>query len=339
MLLCKLIKLQVGVPEYMVKQLEAEGKQEVSIEDILRQSEPSLKQVALKGDALTAYTSKDRPQALSKAELCGLSTTCLADVLPDLDTESDEAKEQLLEVLSGRVVMAADEGRKLAPWSLCYAGHQFGSYASQLGDGSVRFPQCCDTPYRMPSSEYRRAISILTTSAPAYPSPAGFFNPPVAELQLKGAGRTPFSRFADGLAVLRSSVREYLGSEAVAALGIPTSRALSLVHLPDLPVRREQPETGAVVCRVAPSWLRIGNFEMCNERSAWNDVLKLSRYVCEKLYGYDLAKEGHRVNRLVLKEVAQRNAVMVAAWQAYGFCHVCFILLLCSESSDARSRA
>lgn len=75
---------------------------------------------------------------------------------------------------------------------------------------------------------------------------------------LAGAGRTPYSRFADGLAVLRSSIREYLGAEAVAALGIPTSRALALVHLPDVKVRRETLENAAIVTRVAGSWIRIG---------------------------------------------------------------------------------
>lgn len=73
-----------------------------------------------------------------------------------------------------------------------------------------------------------------------------------------GAGRTPYSRFADGLAVLRSSIREYLGAEAVAALGVPTSRALALVHLPDVKVRRERMENAAIVTRVAGSWIRIG---------------------------------------------------------------------------------
>lgn len=78
------------------------------------------------------------------------------------------------------------------------------------------------------------------------------------ELQLKGAGRTPYSRFADGLAVLRSSVREYLGAEAVAALGLPTSRALALIGIPDVRVRRETMETAAIVTRVSSSWIRIG---------------------------------------------------------------------------------
>lgn len=78
------------------------------------------------------------------------------------------------------------------------------------------------------------------------------------ELQLKGGGRTPFSRFADGLAVLRSSIREFLGAEAMAALGVPTSRALAIVGIPDVHVRREKMEGAAIVTRVAASWIRIG---------------------------------------------------------------------------------
>ena len=147
-------------------------------------------------------------------------------------------------------------------------------------------------------------------------------SPPVAEMQLKGAGRTPFSRFADGLAVLRSSVREYLGSEAMAALKIPTSRALSLIQLPDLEVVREQRETGAVVCRVAPSWIRIGSFQLLEYRDDMDSLLQLARYVAEQVFGYDLEKHGHEVAKLILKEAAIRNAYMVAAWQVYGFMHV-----------------
>jgi len=162
----------------------------------------------------------------------------------------------------------------------------------------------------------------MTTDAPPAPSPANYYNPPIAELQLKGSGRTPFSRFADGLAVLRSSVREYLGSEHMAALNIPTSRALALVHLPDLEVIRESRETGAIVTRVAPSWVRIGNFEIQKERREWDNILKLARYLVEHVYGYDLAQKNKEVARTVLREVANRNAIMVAGWQVYGFMHV-----------------
>jgi uncharacterized protein YdiU (UPF0061 family) len=117
-----------------------------------------------------------------------------------------------------------------------FPGHQFGSFAGQLGDG--------------------RAISLLST--PATESVAASTGLRTVELQLKGAGRTPYSRFADGLAVLRSSIREYLGAEAVAALKVPTSRALALVHLPEVKVRRETMENAAIVMRASGSWIRIG---------------------------------------------------------------------------------
>ena len=98
----------------------------------------------------------------------------------------------------------------------------------------------------------------LSVSTPATTDVEKLTGYPTLELQLKGAGRTPYSRFADGLAVLRSSVREFLGSEAMAALGQPTSRALALVGLPDVKVHRETMETAAIVTRVASSWIRIG---------------------------------------------------------------------------------
>ena len=107
----------------------------------------------------------------------------------------------------------------------------------------------------------------------------------------------------------------------MAALSIPTSRALSLIHLPDLEVVREQRETGAVVCRVAPSWLRIGSFQIHKERSDWDKLLALAQYAASELFGLDLAKDGDKVVQTVLKEVARRNAIMVAGWQAYGFMH------------------
>lgn len=99
------------------------------------------------------------------------------------------------------------------------------------------------------------APSVSTPTTPEVKEATGFSS---LELQLKGAGRTPYSRFADGLAVLRSSIREYLGAEAMAALRLPTSRALALVGIPDVKVRRETVETAAIVTRVASSWIRIG---------------------------------------------------------------------------------
>ena len=105
-------------------------------------------------------------------------------------------------------------------------------------------------------------------------------------MQLKGAGRTPYSRFGDGLATLKSSVREFLVSEYMAALGIPTSYSLCVVSLPDLPVLRETSTTAAVNMRIAPSWLRIGNFELHSMRGEWESVRVLGEYVAREMYGW-----------------------------------------------------
>ncbi|KAF8588280.1 UPF0061-domain-containing protein [Ramaria rubella] len=237
------------------------------------------------------------------------------DVYPAEDAvRPDRAREVLTDVLSGHTVLfGTSEETEYAPWSLRYSGHQFGSWAGQLGDG--------------------RAISILETPHPSDPNL-------VYELQLKGAGRTPFSRGADGLAVLRSSIREYLGAEAIHALGIPTTRSLAMVLYPSLPVQRESPtpEKAAVVTRVAPSFIRIGNFEGLNpppnvfsfsftgQQSAhWEGLRILGEWVSRRVLQLNLGP-GKDENppawgkELVL-ECARRNARMVAGWQVYGFMH------------------
>lgn len=168
------------------------------------------------------------------------------------------------------------------------------------------------------------------------------------EIQLKGAGRTPFSRSADGLAVLRSSIREYLCSEgkdimffqrpythyqlAMQALHIPTTRALALVSLPALPVAREQMETACVTTRVAPSFIRIGNFEALNgptnmfffgggqQKPDLEALRILGEYVARDVLKLDL-KDGEAWGEKLVLDVAKRNAEMVAGWQAYGFMH------------------
>jgi uncharacterized protein YdiU (UPF0061 family) len=323
----------------------------MNVEDFLASLEPDPSDglAAVDGDGKpVAFSSENRRESLGTPMLAGLSRKCIEDILPGLDvgdawrylkegkdapgsngtddqhanggaqavigdapSTSAEARKraELTQFLAGHVVRveAPKEGSKgFAPWSLCYGGHQFGSWAGQLGDG--------------------RAISILTTPAQFPDYHGSTYYPPVAELQLKGAGRTPYSRFADGLAVLRSSVREYLGSEAMAALGIPTSRALSLVHLPDVTVRREELETAAVVCRIAPSWLRIGSFELLWSRDDWDTLRDLVNYAGNEVFG--LNKGGKRQDNqdkslaaFTLREVARRNAKTFAGWQAHAFCH------------------
>ncbi|MCX7071339.1 MAG: YdiU family protein [Gammaproteobacteria bacterium] len=182
-----------------------------------------------------------------------------------------------------------------APWpgfdarASVYAGHQFGQFVPQLGDG--------------------RALSIAEISdAVGRPQ----------ELQLKGAGPTPYSRHADGRAVLRSSIREYLCSEAMHALGIPTTRALALVGSPQ-PVRRETMETAAVVCRVAPSFLRFGHFEFWYYRREHERLQPLADHLIAGHFPeFDGDPDRHAK---WLTEVVERTARLMAQWQAVGFCH------------------
>ncbi|MCZ4306256.1 YdiU family protein [Zoogloeaceae bacterium G21618-S1] len=169
-----------------------------------------------------------------------------------------------------------------------YSGHQFGAWAGQLGDG--------------------RAHLLGEIRTPHGPW----------ELQLKGAGRTPYSRMGDGRAVLRSSIREFLCSEAMAALGIPTTRALSLVAS-ELPVPRETMETAAVVTRMAPSFVRFGSFEhwMANKRP--DELRQLADYVIDRFY--PAARETADPALAMLAEVSRRTAALMAQWQAVGFMH------------------
>ncbi|GAA5948809.1 hypothetical protein JCM3765_003908 [Sporobolomyces pararoseus] len=271
----------------------------------------------------TAYTcDKREASTFPQAKLLSISQKLLDEWIPNLDignedgTEQEQkVRQQFIDVVAGKTVLSVKgkEGEKeegegngitgFAPWAQAYAGHQFGSFAGQLGDG--------------------RAISIACTPPTEEVAAKTGFR--TIELQLKGAGRTPYSRFADGLAVLRSSVREYLGAEALAALRIPTSRALALVHLPTLHVLRERVENAAIVTRVSGSWLRIGSFELPSYRTEWETLRKLSSYTGRQVFGFEdsQARENeHRSMALsVVREVSRRTAIMIAGWQAYGFCH------------------
>jgi len=178
------------------------------------------------------------------------------------------------------------------PLASVYSGHQFGVWAGQLGDG--------------------RAILLGELDTPLGPQ----------ELQLKGSGLTPYSRMGDGRAVLRSSIREYLCSEAMHGLGIPTTRALCVMGS-DQPVRREEVETAAVVTRVAPSFIRFGHFEHFFARGQHDELRKLADYVIDRFYPECRSSgrfEGNAYAAL-LEQVSERTAAMVAQWQAVGFCH------------------
>lgn len=174
------------------------------------------------------------------------------------------------------------------PLAAVYSGHQFGVWAGQLGDG--------------------RALLLGGVSH------AGKHQ----ELQLKGSGMTPYSRMGDGRAVLRSSVREFLCSEAMAGLNIPTSRALCIIGT-DQMVFRETPETGAVVTRVAPSFIRFGSFEHWYYNDRIDDLRELADYVIEHSYP-ELQEHGNKYQSL-LYEVTKRTAELIAQWQAVGFMH------------------
>jgi uncharacterized protein YdiU (UPF0061 family) len=196
---------------------------------------------------------------------------------------ADLATPDFVAAFTGNTVPA-----RAQPLSAVYSGHQFGVWAGQLGDG--------------------RAIllgEIATADGPM-------------ELQLKGAGLTPYSRMGDGRAVLRSSIREFLCSEAMFALGIPTTRAL-VVTGSNQPVVRENIETAAVVTRMSPSFVRFGSFEHWYYRDKQDELRTLADYVLRTFYPELLDTE--KPYKALLAEVTRRTARMIAHWQAVGFMH------------------
>ena len=195
--------------------------------------------------------------------------------------------EALLQRLSGNPVPNMPDD--LMPLASVYSGHQFGHWAGQLGDG--------------------RALLLGELI-----SPQGRH-----EVQLKGAGRTPYSRGGDGRAVLRSSIREFLCSEAMHALGIPTTRALCVTGSP-APVRRETVETAAVVTRLAPSFIRFGHFEHFSHGGRHQELRQLADFVIDQFYPECRQADGNPYAAL-LAAVTRRSAELVAQWQAVGFCH------------------
>lgn len=260
-----------------------------------------------------------RPVPTEDPELLAVSSQALKDIGL---AESEATSEELKQVVAGNKFYWTEEDGGIYPWAQCYGGWQFGSWAGQLGDG--------------------RAISLFETTNPG--------TKVRYEIQIKGAGKTPYSRFADGKAVLRSSIREFVVSEALNALKIPTTRALSLTLCPKSKVSRERLEPGAIVARFAETWLRIGTFDIQRARGARKIIRQLADYIAEDVFpGWESlpgvlagdearseahldpprnvpkdelqGQEGEEQNRYarLYREIVRRNAKTVGAWQAYGF--------------------
>lgn len=207
---------------------------------------------------------------------------------------SDCESELFTKLCSGNALL-----KSMKPYAMCYGGHQFGNWAGQLGDG--------------------RAINlgeVVNNKGDHW------------MLQLKGAGATPYSRTADGLAVLRSSVREFLCSEAMFHLGVPTTRALSLCKTGDSVWRdmfydgHPAHEQGAVVCRAAPSFLRFGNFEIFSSRNDTQTLKKLLDYTITSHFPHLVSGDiDEHTYLLWFAEVCDLTQDMIVHWQRVGFVH------------------
>ncbi|PHR26337.1 MAG: hypothetical protein COA38_15000 [Fluviicola sp.] len=222
----------------------------------------------------------------SNPKLLHVSSSFLDELKLEIDDE-----DEFLKVVSGAIPY-----RSAKSYAMCYGGHQFGNWAGQLGDG--------------------RAINIAELN----------IDSSNWKFQLKGSGPTPYSRGSDGLAVLRSSIREYLCSEAMHYLGIATTRALSLVTTGDQ-VPRDimytgdvKDEPGAIVCRVSPSFVRIGSFEIFTSRRDIENLKKLTDHVIQEHYPH-LGEPSKETYLNFFQEVVNRTKTMIVHWQRVGFVH------------------
>ncbi|WP_339893523.1 YdiU family protein [uncultured Algibacter sp.] len=228
------------------------------------------------------------PKQTANSELLHVSPEMLKNIgLTDVDAKSDD----FLNVFTGNEVL-----QDATPYAMCYGGHQFGNWAGQLGDG--------------------RAINLFEVE----------HNNKNWVLQLKGAGETPYSRTADGLAVLRSSIREYLCSEAMFHLGVPTTRALSLALSGDQVLRdvmydgNSAYEKGAIVCRTAESFLRFGSYQIFSARQDEETLKTLVDYTIKHHFSH-LGKPSKEIYIQFFKEVSERTLDMIIHWQRVGFVH------------------
>lgn len=227
-----------------------------------------------------------QPTPVKSPYLIAISPSLLTQF--DIDRTITNSPE-FVEIFSGNRVHHNSK-----PLAAVYSGHQFGVWAGQLGDG--------------------RAILLGELSA----NSATATQSELHEIQLKGAGMTPYSRMGDGRAVLRSSVREFLCSEAMAGLGIPSSRALCIIGS-DQYTMREMPEKTAIVTRTAPSFIRFGSFEHWYYNNKPEQLQQLADFVIDNYYP-DLKELANPYQEL-LREVVKRTAELVAQWQCVGFMH------------------
>jgi serine/tyrosine/threonine adenylyltransferase len=230
----------------------------------------------------STFATPTAPTALPAAHWVARNERLRADLrLPsEFWTQHDT-----LQALTGNVVLTGS-----SPYASVYSGHQFGQWAGQLGDG--------------------RALNLGDIDTPFGPQ----------TLQLKGAGPTPYSRRGDGRAVLRSSIREYLASEAMHGLGVATTRALCVTGSPGL-VRREEVETAAVVTRVAPSFVRFGHFEHFASNGLMDELQALADWVVAQHMPHLQALQGPARYTGLLQAITHSTAELMAQWQAVGFCH------------------
>lgn len=228
------------------------------------------------------------PRVPTKPVLVHASDEMLEEIGLD---KADKNSEEFLKVFSGAKVLENTD-----PYAMCYGGHQFGNWAGQLGDG--------------------RAINLTEI----------VHDNQRWTLQLKGAGATPYSRRADGFAVLRSSVREHLCSEAMYHLGVPTTRSLSLMLTGDTVLRdvmydgNRAYEKGAVVCRVAPSFIRFGNFQLLTARQDVDTLKQLTDYTIRHFFPE--IEAGTKAGYIdFFQEIVNRTLDMMVHWQRVGFVH------------------
>ncbi|MBT8114561.1 MAG: YdiU family protein [Arenicella sp.] len=233
------------------------------------------------------------PTPVSSPQLVSYASEAAA--LIDL-SESDCNSGEFLQIMAGNSIAGGSQ-----PYAMCYGGHQFGNWAGQLGDG--------------------RAINLgeVTNKSAQHWT-----------LQLKGAGETPYSRTADGLAVLRSSIREYICSEAMHHLGVPTTRALCLLTTGEQVMRdimydgHPAAEPGAIVCRMAPSFIRFGNFQIFAARDQLTELRQLADFTIRHYFPHLL--EQHSVGEPEIyaawfAEVCGSTVSMIVDWMRVGFVH------------------